>query len=117
MSLVIKASPVPAGTVEACSYEQNDQQGDEQAEGDDADTHSPDKCPLGHVDHGRLERHPHPAGPPAVLRRVAGLVDTLHAQRADEARPLVAQLVKAVFTMVAAHTTLTWRGHKQGGCQ
>lgn len=28
VSLVIKASPVPAGTVEACGDEQDDQQGD-----------------------------------------------------------------------------------------
>lgn len=42
MSLVIKASPVPAGTVETCSYEQDDQQSDEQAKADDGGNYGPD---------------------------------------------------------------------------
>ena len=112
VSLVVKASPVPAGAVQAWSYEQDDQQGDEQAEADDGGSHGPHQRPLGHVNQGWVEGHPHPARPPAVLRGVPGQVDALHAQRADHARPLVAQLVKGVFTMVAAHTTLTWRGQE-----
>lgn len=50
LPIVIKASPVPAGTVEACSYEQDDQQGDEQGEADDGGSDGPDERPLGHVD-------------------------------------------------------------------
>lgn len=52
-SLVVKSSPVPAGTVEACSYEQDDQQGDKQTEGDDRGSDGPDERRLGEVDHGR----------------------------------------------------------------
>lgn len=50
MYLVIKASPVPAGAVEACSYEQDDKEGDEQAKANDSGKHSPDERPLGRVD-------------------------------------------------------------------
>lgn len=110
VSLVIKASPVPAGAVEACSYEQDDQQGDEQAHANDGGDDGPDQRPLGHVDQGRPEGHPHPARPPAVLRGVPGQVDVLHAQGADQARPLVAQLVEGVFAVVAARSALTWEG-------
>lgn len=52
LEIVIKPSPVPAGTVESCSYEQDDQEGDEQTEADDSGSNSPDECPLGHVDQG-----------------------------------------------------------------
>lgn len=52
MSLVIKASPVPAGAVEARSDEQDDHQGDEQAQTDDGGDDGPDQRPLGHVDQG-----------------------------------------------------------------
>lgn len=78
--LVIKASPVPAGTVEACCYEQDDQQGDEQATPDDGGSNGPDQRSLGHVDQGGLEGHAHPACSPSVLRRVPGQVDPLHTQ-------------------------------------
>lgn len=48
-----------------------------------------------------------------VLRGVAGQIDALHAQGADQTCLLVAQLVKGVFTMVTTHPALTWREHKK----
>lgn len=113
MSLVIKASPVPAGAVEARCDEQDDQQGDDETEADDGGKNGPHQGPLGHVNQRRREGHPSPACPPAVLRGVPGQVNTLHAQGPDHACPVVAQLVKGVFAMVASHTTLTWRGDTQ----
>lgn len=110
VDLVIKASPVPAGTVEACCYEQDDQQGDEQATPNDGGSDGPDQRPLGHVDQGGLESHSCPACSSSVLRRVPGQVDPLHTQGADQTRPLVAQLVEGMFAVVAAHTAPTWRG-------
>lgn len=115
--LVIEASPVPAGAVEACSDEQDDQQSDEEPEADHGGGDGPDQRPLRHVDQRGAEGHARPACPPPVLRRVPGQVDPLHAQRADQTRPVVAQLVEGVFAVVPAHTALTWgRGEKRRPC-
>lgn len=110
MSLIVEAPPVPAGAVEAGRNEQDDHQGDEQAEAQDGGHHGPHQRPLGHVYEGRAEGYPRPARTPAVLRRVPRQVDALHGQAADHARPLVAELVKGVLPVVAAHAALTWRG-------
>lgn len=50
LPVVIKAPPVPAGTVKACSYEQDDQERDEQAAANDSGDDGPDQRPFGHVD-------------------------------------------------------------------
>lgn len=50
--LVVKASPVPAGAVEARGDEQDDHQGDEQAQAHHGGDDGPDQRPLGCVDQG-----------------------------------------------------------------
>lgn len=52
MSLVIKASPVPAGAVEARSDEEDDHKRDEQPQAEDGRNHGPHQRPLGHVYQG-----------------------------------------------------------------
>lgn len=113
VSLVVEAPPVPAGAVEAWCNEEDYDQRDEEGHANDSGCHRPHHCPLGHVYEWCPEGQTHPACPSAVLGRVAGQVDTLHAKRTHQACLQVAQLVKGVFPVVLAHTTLTWRGRKQ----
>ena len=107
--LIIKALPIPAGTVEAGRDEEDDQEGDEEAERHHAGRDGPDEGPLREVNHGRAQGHPDPAGPLPVLGRIAGQVEALHAQGAHQARPHVTQPVEGVLAVVRAHAALTWR--------
>lgn len=105
--VVVKAPPVPAGTAEPISYEEHCHKAHQEAARYDSSGDGPDKRPLGEIDHGGLQGQPGPARPHTVLGWVPCQVDALHAQGPDQARSLVAELVKGVLAVVAAHTTPT----------